>query len=79
MALKRQWVRVLSDPPCVLNRRVWSPGLPRNLSVLRTHLMHLHRKLGQDGSNPKYIFTEPRVGYWMPREEAPGEETPATS
>ena len=48
-----------------LLRRVWSPGKPGNLRVLRTHLMKLRRKLGDDASNPKYIFAEPRVGYRM--------------
>ena len=53
-----------------LLRRVWSPGKPGNLRVLRTHLMHLRKKLGEDGENPRYILVEPRVGYWMPEEEA---------
>ena len=52
-----------------LLRRVWSPGKPGNLRVLRTHLMHLRRKLGDDAENPKYIFAEPRVGYRMPEGE----------
>ena len=52
-----------------LLRRVWSPGKPGNLRVLRTHLMHLRRKLGEDGENPTYIFAEPRVGYSMPAGE----------
>ena len=42
-----------------LLRRVWSPGKPGNLRVLRTHLMRLRRKLGEDAANPKYIFAEP--------------------
>ena len=29
--------------------------------------MHLRRKLGDDASNPTYIFAEPRVGYRMPK------------
>jgi len=53
-----------------LLRRVWSPGKPGNLRVLRTHLMHLRKKLGEDGENPRYILVEPRVGYWMPEGEA---------
>ena len=57
-----------------LLRRVWSPGKPGNLRVLRTHLMHLRKKLGEDGENPRYILVEPRVGYWMPEGE---EELPA--
>jgi len=57
-------------------RRVWSPGNPGNLRVLRTHLMRLRRKLGEDGENPRCIFAEPRVGCWMPEgeEAAPGGE-----
>ena len=57
-----------------LLRRVWSPGRPGNLRVLRTHLMNLRRKLGEDAANPKYIFVEPRVGYRMGKAEAPGQE-----
>ena len=56
-----------------LLRRVWSPGKPGNMRVLRTHLMRLRRKLGEDGENPRYIFAEPRVGYCMP--EGEGEES----
>ncbi len=52
-----------------LLRRVWSPGKPGNLRVLRTHLMRLRHKLGEDAANPKYIFAEPRVGYRMPEGE----------
>ena len=55
-----------------LLRRVWSPGKPGNLRLLRIHLMHLRRKLGEDGENPRYILAEPRVGYWMPEGENPG-------
>ena len=50
-------------------RRVRSPGKSGNLRVLRTHLMRLRKKLGEDGGNPGYIFAEPRVGYWMPEGE----------
>ena len=52
-----------------LLRRVWSPGKPGNLRVLRTHLMRMRKKLGEDGENPRYILAEPRVGYWMPEKE----------
>ena len=60
-----------------LLRRVWSQVKPGNLRVLRTHLMRLRRKLGDDAANPKYIFGEPRVGYRMPKGVTP-EEPPAT-
>ena len=48
-----------------LLNRVWVPtnlGSPR---VIRTHLMRLRQKLGEDGENPTYIFAEPRVGCRM--------------
>ena len=54
-------------------RPVWSPSKPGNLLVLRTQLMHLRRKLEEDGENPRCILAEPRVGYWMPEGER-GEE-----
>ena len=57
-----------------LLRRVWSPGKPGNLRVLRTHMMHLRRKLGEDAANPKYIFAKPRVGYRMPEGVTPERE-----
>ena len=50
-----------------LLRRVWSPGKPGNLRVLRTHMRRLRRKLGEDAASPRYIVTEPRVGYRMPK------------
>ncbi len=55
-----------------LLRRVWSPGKPGNRRLLRTHLMHLRKKLGEDGENPRYILAEPRVGYWMPEGKSQG-------
>ena len=55
-----------------LLHRVWGPANPGSPRVIRTHLMRLRRKLGEDGENPKYIFAEPRVGYRMA--EAPGQE-----
>ncbi len=56
-----------------LLRRVWSPGKPGNLQALR---MHLRKKLGEDGENPRYILAEPRVGYWMAVGETPEQEEP---
>ncbi len=50
-----------------LLQRVWGKTEPETPRALRTHLMRLRRKLGEDGDNPKYIFAEPRVGYRMER------------
>ncbi len=48
-----------------LLQRVWGWNNPGNPYVVRTHLMRLRRKLGEDGHNPTYILAEPRVGYRM--------------
>ena len=56
-----------------LLQRVWGWNNPGNPYVVRTHLMRLRRKLGEDGRNPSYIFVEPRVGYRM---AAPDEALP---
>ena len=45
--------------------RVWGPTNPGSPRTIRTHLMRLCSKLGEDGENPTYIFAEPRVGYRM--------------
>ena len=37
---------------------------------MRTIASNLRRKLGDDADNPTHIFTEPRVGYRMPKGEA---------
>ena len=53
-----------------LLQRVW--GLEHNgdAGPARTVVKNLRRKLGDAANNPAYIFTEPRVGYKMPRAEA---------
>ena len=45
-----------------LLQRVWGPANPGNPRTIRTHLMRLRQKLGEDGENPTYVFSEPRVG-----------------
>ena len=52
-----------------LLERVWGNGSAEDLRPMRTIVNKLRRKLGDDGSNPTYIFTEPRVGYRMPMGE----------
>ena len=53
-----------------LLQRVW--GLEHNgdAGPVRTVVKNLRRKLGDAANDPTYIFTEPRVGYKMPRVEA---------
>ncbi len=41
----------------------------RPMRSMRTAISSIRRKLGDDAEQPTYIFTEPRVGYWMPKVE----------
>ena len=60
-----------------LLRRVWGGGRKRgNMGALRTHLRRLRSKLGEDASNPTYIFSESRLGYRMALGEPPRDGKP---
>ena len=50
-----------------LLERVWGDRAGGSLRPLRTMVGKLRRKLDEDSGNPRYIFTEPRVGFRMPR------------
>ena len=54
----------------VLLEGVWSPDHSGGRASLRTYVKRLRRKLGEDASNPRYIFAEHRVGYRIGQEEA---------
>ncbi len=54
--------------------RVWGEKADGDVRPMRTIVGKLRRKLGDDTEHPRYIFTEPRVGYRMPRGEAPDED-----
>lgn len=49
-----------------LLRRVWGVEKTGNSGPVRNIVNRLRRKLGDDASNPAYIFNKPRVGYHMP-------------
>jgi two-component system KDP operon response regulator KdpE len=44
-------------------REVWGPGHLEDTHYLRIHVGHLRQKLGDDPAQPRYILTEPGVGY----------------
>ena len=46
--------------------QVWGERNTGDLRPMRTIVRKLRLKLGDDASNPTYIFTEPRLGYRMP-------------
>lgn len=50
-----------------LLRRIWRVIRNGDPQVVRTHMRRLRRKLGDDAANPVFIFTEPRLGYRMPK------------
>ena len=50
-----------------LLERVWGERSGGSLRPLRTMVGKLRRKLDDDADHPRYIFTEPRVGFRMPR------------
>ena len=56
-----------------LLERVWGQRGSGDVRPMRTIVSKLRRKLGDDADNPTYIFTEPRVGYRMPKGETEGQ------
>ena len=62
-----------------LLERVWGRRGGGDLRPMRAVVSKLRRRLGDDADRPAYVFTEPRVGYWVPTGEGQGEEQQATS
>ena len=50
-----------------LLRRVWKSRDSGDRRLLRAIVKNLRRKLGDDANTPRFIFTQSRVGYQMPR------------
>ncbi len=46
-----------------LLQEVWGPGFETETNYLRVHFTHLRQKLEPDPRRPRYIRTEPGVGY----------------
>ena len=55
-----------------LLERVWRDRGNGSVRPMRTMVSKLRRKLGDDAGNPTYIFTEPRVGFRMPKGDTEG-------
>ena len=56
----------------LLLRQLWGHENHVARGTVRTIVRRLRRKLGDDASSPRYIFSEPRVGYRMPKGELRG-------
>ncbi len=46
-----------------LLREVWGPNAEDQAHYLRVYMAHLRRKLEKDAAHPRYLMTEPGVGY----------------
>ena len=43
--------------------KVWGPEYAEDVRTLRVHIVHLRDKIESDPTSPRYIHTEPRIGY----------------
>jgi len=46
-----------------LLREVWGPTYASDTPLLRAHVANLRRKIEPEPSNPRYLTTDPRIGY----------------
>ena len=46
-----------------LLHEVWGPGFENETHYLRVHVAHIRSKIEPDPSRPRYLITEPGVGY----------------
>lgn len=53
----------------MLLRAVWGPGYEAEGHYLRVHVGHLRHKLEPDPTQPRYILTDPGVGYRLATDE----------
>ncbi len=53
-----------------LLEQVWGADPEADPRPVRTVVKNIRRKLGESSRNPRYIFTEPRVGYRMVRPDS---------
>lgn len=51
---------------------MWGPRYEKETNYLRVHLANLRRKLEPDPSRPRYLRTDPGLGYRFTPGEAAG-------
>ena len=49
--------------PAQLLQAVWGPAYEKETNYLRVYLAQLRRKLEPDPAHPRYLLTEPGMGY----------------
>jgi two-component system, OmpR family, KDP operon response regulator KdpE len=52
-----------------LLQEVWGPGYEDETHYLRVHFAHVRAKVEPDPSNPRYVITEPGIGYRLKAEQ----------
>lgn len=53
-------------------RRVWGPGYGTESEYLRVYVAQLRKKLGDAAGSPRFILTEPGIGYrWIAESQLP--------
>jgi two-component system, OmpR family, KDP operon response regulator KdpE len=52
-----------------LLHEVWGPGYEDETHYLRVHFAHVRAKIEPDPSNPRYVITEPGIGYRLQVEQ----------
>ena len=52
-----------------LLQEVWGPGYEDETHYLRVHFAHVRAKIEPDPSNPRYVITEPGIGYRLQVED----------
>jgi two-component system KDP operon response regulator KdpE len=46
-----------------LLKEVWGPNFVEHTNYLRVHMSQLRRKIEAEAARPRYLLTEPGVGY----------------
>jgi len=67
VALVRNADRVVTD--AMLLREVWGPEYGDEDHYLHVYVARLRKKLERDPQNPRYVLTEPGVGYRLLTDE----------
>ncbi len=58
---------------------VWGSEYGDEADYVWTFVQRIRRKLEPDRQHPRYVLTEPGVGYWMPPPDSSSETIPAAS
>ncbi|HEY3383058.1 MAG TPA: response regulator transcription factor [Vicinamibacterales bacterium] len=64
-------------PHARLLQAVWGPDYGNEVEYLRVFINHLRKKVEVDPASPRFILTEPRVGYRFERPPASDTDRPA--